>query len=59
MSDSEIRILTDLDPSGPRTHVQIRIPAPVLDDEMLVALEQKIRERLARAFVRRNLGLEI
>lgn len=62
MSDAKITILTDLDPSGPRTHVRIEIPAPPhLDHDarhkIRDKIQQMVREEIARIVVRRTIGL--
>lgn len=54
--EPEIRILTDVGTS--RTHVQIRMPTPSVDD----LIEQGMAifwRRLARALVRRTIGLPV
>lgn len=51
--DGEITILGDLNTGV--THVRIRVPIPVIDDETRRKIRTIAEEELARALVRRNL----
>lgn len=53
-SDGDITILGDLNTGV--THVRMRVPIPVIDDDTRAKIRQIVGEELARALVRRTLG---